>query len=60
MVEYTIKRGIIVSQIHDVNLIEMKKIGEEFFKEFKSIVKKKLEQPPDLKKVYYEQMENLP
>ena len=49
-----------MSQIHDLNLIEMKKNGEEFFKGFKSIVKKKLEQPLDLKKVYYEQIENLP
>ncbi|MGD2248502.1 MAG: hypothetical protein PVF58_08845 [Candidatus Methanofastidiosia archaeon] len=49
-----------MSQIHDINLIEMKKNGEEFFKEFKSIVKKKLDKPLNLKKIYYEQMDSLP
>ncbi len=33
--------------------------GEEFLKEFRSIVKKKLEKPIDLKKLYHEQVENL-
>lgn len=43
-----------------MNLMETEKSGEEFLKEFKSIVKNKLKEPIDLKKIYYEQMENLP
>jgi len=49
-----------MSQSHDMNWIEMEKDGEEVLKEFKSIVEKKLKQPFDLKKIYYEQMEHLP
>ena len=43
-----------------MNLIEMKKEGEEVLKEFKFIFKKKLKRPLELKKIYYEQMEHLP
>ena len=49
-----------MSQAHDMKLMEVRKNGEDFFKEFKSIVKQKLKQPLDLKEVYYEQMEHLP
>lgn len=43
-----------------MNLSETEKSGEEFLRKFKSIVKNKLKEPIDLKKIYYEQMENLP
>ena len=35
------------------------KRSEDFFKEFKSIVDKKLKKPIDLKELYYNQMEHL-
>ncbi len=49
-----------MSQEHDVNLIDIEENSEEFLRKFKSIVKKKLKQPLDLKKIYYEQMEHPP
>lgn len=39
---------------------DLEKRGEEFLEEFKSIVKKKLDKPIDLKKLYYEQIDNPP
>jgi len=33
--------------------------GEEFLEKYNSIVKEKLTKPIDLKKVYYEQLENM-
>jgi len=57
----TVESLIIISPlVYERESKDLEKRGEEFLEKFKSIIKKKLDKPIDLKKLYYKQIDNPP